>query len=151
MRRGFGVALGIVLAAFVAPAGASEEPVLRQQELLPPPPPLVPEGRRPGQPLFPLPRPIPTPTPRIIPPAPQRGQAPASAVECGIRQVWVNPNIDPKFVIPVAPSWVPGGAPIRVPADPGLRAPSDPTVVIPAPDSRPTFTIRRVTPPIPCP
>lgn len=149
MRRDFGVALGIVLAAFVAPAGATDESVVGRQELLPPPPPLVPEGRRPGQPLFPLPRP--TPTPRISPPAPQMGQAPASAVECGIRQVRVNPNIDPKFVIPVGPpGWVPGGPPIRVP-DPGLRAPTDLTLVIPAPDSRPTYTIRRVTPPIPCP
>ena len=33
MRRGFGVAFGIVVAAFVAPAGATDELVMTQQEL----------------------------------------------------------------------------------------------------------------------
>jgi hypothetical protein len=119
MGNSFRLALLIVLGVTVQPAAAADEIIVEQQVQLPPPPPLVPDRQRPRQPIFPIPRPS---EPRhVLPLGPQpANMPPIPIVDCGIRRLPVNPNIDPKFVIPV-------------------------------PEGGPTFTIRKIAPPIPCP
>jgi hypothetical protein len=134
MRCSIGVALAIVLAGSVSTT--ADNTGLGSQVQLPSPPPLVPEWPRPGRPLFPLPPPI-QPAPAVVPPVAQSAVAAGPRVRCGMRMLPVNPNIDPKFVKPVFEAGRMNPAP---PAGPAYPPPGPP----------PAYTMRRITPPIPC-
>jgi hypothetical protein len=145
MRKSFGVALVIVLAGSVS--ATADDTGLGPQVQLPVPPPLVPTPQRPRRPLFPIP-PLVLPAPRAVPPAAQSWLDAGPRVECGMRRLPVNPNVDPKFVIPLPEAGSANPAPQTGPASP-------PPALVPGDTvpryTVPRYTIRRITPPIPCP